>query len=155
MIDNRIFDAAYQMAEQAFNQNEVPVGAVVFHPETNEIIARAHNLTETNQDPTAHAEIIAIQKACRKLNVKRLDGYDLFVTLEPCVMCAGAIAWARIRTVYYGANDPKTGGLNQGACVFTHPQTHHKPLVIGGIEAEKCGALMSQFFQQKRIKRKS
>ncbi len=155
MINEQIFEAAYAMAQQAFEKDEIPVGAVVFHPETQEIIAAAHNLTETNQDPTAHAEILAIKEACQKLGVKRLDGYALFVTLEPCVMCAGAISWARIATLYYGASDIKTGGLNQGACVFTHPQTHHKPEIIGGIEAEKCGALMTLFFQRKRqLKRK-
>ncbi len=150
MINEQIFETAYAMAQQAFDMDEIPVGAVVFHPETLEIIAAAHNLTESQQDPTAHAEVLAIRKACAQLSVKRLDGYALFVTLEPCVMCAGAISWARIDTLYYGASDVKTGSLNQGTCVYTHKQTHHKPHVIGGIEAEKCGALLTLFFQRKR-----
>lgn len=154
MIEKSIFETAYRQAEQAYQADEVPVGAVVFDPATNQIITAAHNQTQTRADPTAHAELLAIQEACRILNVKRLDGYALFVTLEPCVMCAGAIAWAHLSAVYYGAPDVKTGAIEQGACVFTHPQTHHKPRIFGGIEAEKCSALLTSFFQQKRRNQK-
>ena len=152
MIPQHVFDVAYEQARQAFMADEVPVGAVVFHPETFEIIACAHNLTRTQQDPTAHAEILVIQKACRTLNVKRLDGYALFVTLEPCVMCAGALSWAHLDTVYYGASDSKTGAIEQGAKVFNQTQTHHKPIVYKGIEQTKCAELLTTFFQSKRQK---
>ena len=134
MIPSSVFEVAYEQARLAYQADEVPVGAVVFHPQTFEIIAFAHNETRSLQDPTAHAELLSIQRACQVLNVKRLDGYALFVTLEPCVMCAGAISWAHIDTVYYGASDVKTGAIEQGAKVFTHAQTHHKPTVFKGIE---------------------
>lgn len=149
-MNSIIFEAAYAEALKAFQADEVPVGAVVFDPTTHTILATAHNQTATLRDPTAHAECLAIRLACQKQNVKRLDGMALFVTLEPCAMCAGAIAWAHIDTLYYGASDIKSGAIEQGACVFSHAQTHHKPTIIGGIEADKCGALLTDFFQQKR-----
>lgn len=142
------------MAKKAFLADEVPVGAVVFHSQTGEIIATACNQTEKTSNPAAHAELIAIQKACRKLKVKRLTGYSLFVTLEPCAMCAGAVSWARLDHLYYGAYDLKTGAVNQGACVFTHSQTHHKPAITGGIEADACAKLLTDFFKQKRNQKK-
>ena len=128
MIPNEmILKTAYKYAEKAFQKDEVPVGAVIYNTCTKEIIACAHNQTEMKKNPLAHAEILAIQKACKKLGVKRLNGYSLFVTLEPCTMCAGALSWARLDNVFFGAFDPKTGGIQQGAKVFTHTQTHHKP----------------------------
>ncbi|MGN1063533.1 MAG: nucleoside deaminase, partial [Alphaproteobacteria bacterium] len=96
-----------------------------------------------------------IRQACQILQVKQLVGYSIFSTLEPCVMCAGAIGWARLDCVYFGASDPKSGAVDQGACVFTHPQTHHKPLVARGIRAAECGSLMTAFFKAKRAAQKS
>ena len=145
-----ILKTAYQYALKASQKDEVPVGAVIYHTKTQEIIACAHNQTEQKKNPLAHAEILAIQKACKKLDVKRLNGYSLFVTLEPCVMCAGAISWARLDNVFFGAFDPKTGALLQGAQVFSHKQTHHKPTFKGGFDEEKNSQILTQFFKQKR-----
>ena len=145
-----IVDLALQKAKEAFNADEIPVGAVVFNSKTFEVISCAHNETIQKYDPLAHAEVIAIRQACEKLQTKQLVGHSIFTTLEPCVMCAGAIGWARLDTVYFGASDPKTGAVDQGALVFTHPQTHHKPRVIRGIRSEECGALMTNFFKAKR-----
>ena len=144
---------AFQMAQRAFHQDEVPVGAVIFNSETGEIIAKAHNKTEQKRDVLAHAEMQAIRSASKKLKRKFLDGCSMYVTLEPCVMCAGAISWARLDAVYYGATDPKTGALRQGAKVFIRPQTHHKPknrLIL----TPECGEIMSHFFQKKRPPKK-
>ena len=149
-MNENIFRVAYEEALAALQADEVPVGAVLFHTQTGEVVATARNRTEENRDPLAHAELLCIQAACRKLGVKRLTGYSLFVTLEPCTMCAGAIAWARLDHLYFGAYDPKTGGVCQGSCVFTHPQTHHKINITGGIHADECGSLMTRFFQERR-----
>ena len=149
-----IVDLALQKAKEAFDADEIPVGAVVFHSDTFEIVSCAHNETECKNDPSAHAEIVAIRGACEKLQVKQLVGYSIFTTLEPCVMCAGAIGWARLDHVYFGASDPKTGAVDQGAQVFIHPQTHHKPNVVRGIRSEECGALMTKFFKNKRLQQK-
>ena len=149
-MNDQIFQTAFDLARTAFDADEVPVAAVIFDSTSHQIIATARNRTEEQQDPTAHAELLCIQSACQKLGVKRLNGYSMFVTLEPCTMCAGAIAWARLDTLYFGAFDPKTGAVEQGPRIFTHPQTHHKIQVIGGIHADECGALMTRFFQQKR-----
>ncbi|MDD3669495.1 MAG: nucleoside deaminase [Alphaproteobacteria bacterium] len=145
-----IVEAALQQARRAYRADEVPVGAVVFDSRTGAIVARASNRVEAAQNPTAHAEMRAIQKACQKLRTKFLTGYSLFVTLEPCAMCAGAIAWARLDALHYGAFDPKTGAVRQGAKVFSRRQTHHKPRVRGGIAAAECGGLMTSFFKDKR-----
>ena len=149
-MNDQIFQTAFDLARAAFDADEVPVAAVIFDSTGHQMIATARNRTEEQQDPTAHAELLCIQSACQKLGVKRLNGYSMFVTLEPCTMCAGAIAWARLDTLYFGAFDPKTGAVEQGPRIFTHPQTHHKIQVIGGIHADECGALMTRFFQQKR-----
>lgn len=151
-MNEEIFNRAYQLAQEAFAADEVPVGAVIFQTQTHEIIVEARNRTEEDKNPLAHAELLCIREACQRLGVKRLTGYSLFVTLEPCTMCAGAISWARLDGVYFGADDPKTGGVRQGACVFSHAQTHHKPRIEGGIHADLCGKLMSAFFQGKRHK---
>lgn len=150
ILNETILQMAIKCAQQGAFQDEVPVGAVVFHSQTQEIISTAFNQTETQKNPIAHAELLAIQQACHLLNIKRLNGYSLFVTLEPCAMCAGAISLARLDAVYFGAYDPKTGGLCQGAKVFEHPQTHHKPLVFGGFQSDICGSLLSDFFKNKR-----
>ena len=149
-MNEAIFETAYALAKQAAEADEVPVAAVIFNTKTGEIIASARNKTEELKSPLAHAEMICIREACLKLNAKRLNGYSLFVTLEPCAMCAGAISWARLDHLYFGAYDPKTGAVNQGPQVFNHPQTHHKICVKGGIHADMCGALLTTFFKDKR-----
>ena len=145
----KIILTALTEAHKAFEKDEVPVGAVIFNSQTGQIIARAHNLVEKQKNPLAHAEMQVIEKALKKTNDKFLGGYSIFVTLEPCVMCAGAIAWARLDNLYYGAADPKTGAIKYGAKVFTHPQTHHK-IKTQLWQNLECGALMTQFFKRKR-----
>ena len=113
----------------------------------------AHNKTIALCDPLAHAEILAIREACKIIGEPNLTGYSIFSTLEPCVMCAGACAWSKLDAVYFGASDPKSGGIDVGACVFTHKQTHHKPKIYRGYCAEECGTLMTQFFKNKRKKK--
>ena len=149
-MNDLIFKRAYALAKEAYEAGEVPVGAVIFRTGTEEIVAEARNRTEELKDPTAHAEILCIQQACRKLDVKRLVGCSLFVTVEPCTMCAGAIGWARLDRLCFGAYDPKTGGVMQGSQVFTHPQTHHKIKIEGGIHSDECGDLMTAFFKERR-----
>ncbi len=113
-------------------------------------IARAGNRTVTDRDPTAHAEIIAIRAAASLLGSERLDDCDLYVTLEPCVMCAGALSFARIRRLYYGAADPKGGAVDNGVKFFASPTCHHRPEVYGGLAEAEAGALLKEFFQQRR-----
>ena len=141
---------ALREAEAAADRGEVPVGAVVVRD--GKIIAAAGNEVLMRKDPTAHAEMLAIRAACDALGSERLIGCDLYVTLEPCPMCASAISQARIARLYYGASDPKSGGVEQGACVFDQPQSHHKPEVYGGIDAAKSGKLLKRFFDSKRKK---
>ena len=136
-------------ARKAAEAGEVPVGAVLVDPR-GEIVARAGNRTLRDCDPTAHAEILVILAAAAALGQERLGGYTLYVTLEPCAMCAGALAHARISRVVYGAADPKSGGTDHGARVFSHAQSHHRPEVIGGISEDDCAALLQNFFAQKR-----
>ena len=136
-------------ARKAAEAGEVPVGAVLVDPR-GEIVARAGNRTRRDCDPTAHAEILVIRAAAAALGQGRLGGYTLYVTLEPCAMCAGALAHARISRVVYGAADPKSGGTDHGARVFSHAQSHHRPEVIGGISEDDCAALLQNFFAQKR-----
>jgi tRNA(Arg) A34 adenosine deaminase TadA len=127
----------------------VPVGAVIVAPD-GRIVARAGNRTRQLADPTAHAEMLVIRAACAAAGSERLAGHDLYVTLEPCAMCAAAIAAARIGRLYYGAADPKSGGVAQGARVFSHPQCHHAPEVYDGINADAAGALLKDFFAARR-----
>ena len=140
---------ALEEAEAAAARGEVPVGAVIVAPDGN-ILARAGNRTLELRDPTAHAEVLAIRAACAALGSERLTGCDLHVTLEPCPMCAGAISFARIRRLYYGADDPKGGGVEHGARVFSRPTCHHAPEVYGGIDATRASALLKAFFAEKR-----
>jgi len=142
-------DIALQEAQDAAARGEVPVGAVVISPE-GEVIARAGNRTREHNDPTAHAEMLAIREACARIGSERLGGCALYVTLEPCAMCAGAIAAARIGRLYYGASDPKSGGVAQGARVFAHPQCHHAPEVFDGIAEEDSAAMLTAFFAARR-----
>ena len=141
-------DIALKEARAAASRGEVPVGAVVSGPDG--VIAQAGNRTRELNDPTAHAEVLAIRAACAALGQERLAGYDLYVTLEPCPMCAAAISNARIARLYYGADDPKSGGIAQGPRVFSHPQCHHVPEVYDGLDARASEALLKEFFAQKR-----
>ncbi len=140
---------ALEQARAAGARGEVPVGAVIVAPD-GQVVAQAGNRTRELNDPTAHAEILAIRAACAKAGSERLAGYALYVTLEPCAMCAAAIAAARIARLYYGASDPKSGGVAQGARVFTHSQAHHVPEVYDGIGEAEAGALLKAFFAGKR-----
>ena len=136
-------------ARAAAERGEVPVGAVIVAADAT-LIARAGNRTRELNDPTAHAEILAIRAACAQLGVERLIGCDLYVTLEPCPMCAGAISAARVRRVYYGASDPKSGGIEQGPRVFSHATCHHIPDVYAGIAEAEAAELLRAFFAAKR-----
>ena len=142
-------DTALDQARAAAARGEVPVGAVVVSP-AGQVVAQAGNRTRELGDPTAHAELLAIRAACAALGSERLVGHDLYVTLEPCAMCAAAIAAARIGRLYYGAADPKSGGVAQGARVFSHPQCHHVPEVYDGIGAADSEALLKEFFAARR-----
>ena len=141
-------DAALAEAHAAGARGEVPVGAVVAGP--GGVVARAGNRCRELSDPTAHAEMLAIRAACAALGTERLTGHALYVTLEPCAMCAGAIAAARLARVYYGAGDPKSGGVAHGARVFAHPQCHHVPEVYDGMGEAESAALLRAFFEGRR-----
>lgn len=143
-------DLALAEARRAAEAGEVPVGAVVVDGTSGRVLARAHNRTESLNDPTAHAELLAIREAARLGGSPRLFGADLYVTLEPCPMCAAAISFARIRRLYFGAFDPKGGGVEHGPRLFTLPQCHHAPEVIGGVRERDCAALLKAFFAERR-----
>lgn len=140
---------ALQEARFAAARGEIPVGAVVTSP-SGRIIAAAGNDVMGPCDPTGHAEIRALRKAADIMASPRLDGCDLYVTLEPCAMCAQAISLSRIRRLYYGAEDPKSGGITVGARVFSHKTTHHKPEIYGGILESQCAQLLKDFFAERR-----
>ena len=140
---------ALEEARAAASRGEVPVGAVLVAPD-GRVVAAAGNRTRELADPTAHAEMLVIRAACAAAGSERLAGHVLWVTLEPCAMCAAAIAAARIARVVYGAADPKSGGVAHGARVFSHPQAHHVPEVIDGIGAAEAGALLTAFFEARR-----
>jgi tRNA(adenine34) deaminase len=139
---------ALSEARAAALRGEVPVGAVVTRG--TQVLARAGNRTRELNDPTAHAEVLAIRAACAALGQDRLEGCALWVTLEPCAMCAQAISHARLERLHFGAADPKSGGVLVGARVFSHAQTHHVPEVHDGIDAEACAALLREFFTGRR-----
>jgi tRNA(adenine34) deaminase len=139
---------ALAMAHAAIAVDEVPVGAVIVRD--GQIIGRGHNRTRIDLDPTAHAEILAIRQATQYLGNDRLEECDLWVTLEPCTMCAGAIAHARIRRLYYAADDPKGGAVDSGVRFFDAATCHHKPEVYAGMEGEKSAKLLLDFFQGRR-----
>ncbi|MEM8570209.1 MAG: nucleoside deaminase [Pseudomonadota bacterium] len=144
-----VMELALQEARSAQLRGEIPVGAVIVS-ETREVLARAGNRTRELRDPTAHAELLTIRDACARVGSERLVGCTLYVTLEPCAMCAGAIAAARIAKLCYGASDPKSGGVEQGARVFEQPQSHHRPEIIGGIREAECAELLREFFAERR-----
>jgi tRNA(adenine34) deaminase len=141
-------EQALEEAKAAALRGEVPVGAVVVYGD--QVVARAGNRTRELADPTAHAEVLAIRAACAALGSERLTGHDLYVTLEPCPMCAAALSAARIGRLYYGASDPKSGGVAHGARVFSHAQCHHVPEVYDGIAADDAERLMKDFFAARR-----
>ncbi|SHJ02243.1 tRNA(Arg) A34 adenosine deaminase TadA [Shimia gijangensis] len=149
MVFTSYMEQALEEAHAAAKRGEVPVGAVIVSPE-GEVVARAGNRTRELSDPTGHAEILAMRDACAALGSERLPGHDLYVTLEPCPMCASAISQVRIARVYYGAADPKSGGIAQGPRVFSHPQSHHVPEVYDGISGEESEAMLRAFFASKR-----
>lgn len=141
-------DLALNAAETAGNLGEVPIGCVVVRD--NRVIATAANRTLTDRDPTAHAEILALREAARLVGSERLIDCDLYVTLEPCTMCAGAISLARIRRLYYGAADPKGGGVDSGVRFFTAPTCHHVPEIYSAVGEQQAAKLLRDFFKARR-----
>ena len=144
-------NVALEEAAKALERGEVPIGAVIVENSDN-IVARAGNETRARLDPSAHAEVLAIREACTVLKTERLVNCDMYVTLEPCAMCAALIANARIRRIYFAASDPKSGGIQQGARIFDRKQTHHVPEIYSGIGEEKAAKLLRNFFSKKRLK---
>ena len=149
MVFKSHMNQALEEARAAAARGEVPVGAVLVSPD-GAVVAAAGNRTRELNDPTAHAEILVLRDGCAAAGSERLPGYALYVTLEPCAMCAAAIAAARIARLCYGAADPKSGGVAHGARVFTHPQAHHVPEVIDGLSADEAERLLKGFFALKR-----
>ena len=143
---NGFMELAFEEAIEAALREEVPVGAVVIDSVSGEILAADGNRTEELGDPTAHAEMLVLRKAASQYGGHRLINCDLYVTLEPCAMCAAVISAVRVRRLYYAASDPKSGGIEQGARVFTHTQTHHKPEVYDGLCAAEAEAMLKEFF---------
>ena len=146
---SEFMDMALEEARAAASRGEVPVGAVVVDPE-GALLARDGNRVLELTDPSAHAEMLVLREAARQLGSERLIGCDLYVTLEPCPMCAGAISLARIRRLYYGAEDPKAGGVDHGPRVFSHPTCHHGPEVYGGLREAASSELLRTFFKARR-----
>jgi len=142
-------ERALAEARAAAERGESPIGAVVAGPDGRVLAADGNRVRELC-DPTAHAEMLVLRAAAQAVGSERLGVCDLYVTLEPCPMCAGAISLARVRRLYYGAPDPKTGGVDHGARVFAHPTCHHRPEVYGGIGEAECARLLRQFFQARR-----
>lgn len=143
-------DTLLKLCVQAIKRNEVPVSAIIVNPKTNKIIAKAHNLTIKKKDPLAHAEILVIQKALRKLKIKRLDGLDIYCSLEPCTMCASAIALAQIKNVYFCLEDKSKGGLINGNKLAFSKYLKYKFSLYYGFEEEKFSKIMLDFFKKKR-----
>ncbi|OGX36116.1 MAG: tRNA-specific adenosine deaminase [Omnitrophica WOR_2 bacterium RIFCSPLOWO2_02_FULL_50_19] len=149
-IDEIYMSEALKQAYEAFENDEVPVGAVIVH--NGRIIARAHNQIEMLRDPTAHAEMIAITQAAASLGSERLLGCSIYATIEPCPMCAGALVLARVKRVYYGAKDPKTGACGSVFNIVNSKKLNHRIKITGGILAKDCGSLLTEFFKKKRKK---
>ena len=147
---NKYMSAAIDEARLAAARGEVPVGALLVDSVSGDIIARSGNRVEADHDPTAHAEMLVLRAAAQGQQAARLPECDLYVTLEPCPMCAGALAHARIRRVYFGAYDPKGGGVEHGPRVFSHPTCHHRPEVYGGMAEQECALLLRDFFRALR-----
>lgn len=141
---------AFHQAELALNRGEVPIGAVLVETDTKKILSADGNRTIELKDPSAHAEMLVIRKGCQVRGSERLEGCDLYVTIEPCPMCAAAISFARIRRLYFGAEDEKMGGVINGPRIFTSTSCHHQPEVFDGIGAGRAKKIMQEFFRQKR-----
>jgi tRNA(adenine34) deaminase len=141
-------ESAIEEARAAGARGEVPVGCVIVRQ--GEVLVRAGNRTITDRDPTAHAELIAMRAAAAALRTERLTDCDLYVTLEPCTMCAAAMSFARVRRLYFGAADPKGGAVEHGVRFFAVPTCHHRPEVYGGINETECASLLKEFFQARR-----
>lgn len=141
---------ALEEAAAAGARGEIPVGAVLVDGRSGVVIARAGNLTEARHDPTAHAEMLVLQAGGKALGAPRLVDCDLYVSLEPCPMCAAAISFARIRRLYFGAYDPKGGGVEHGARMYSQPSCHHRPEVYGGLREQDCARLLKAFFAERR-----
>ncbi len=149
-MNDSLAQAALQEAEKAFSEGEIPVGGVVFDTKTQEKICVARNRVEKDENPSAHCEMLLIEKACRLKKSKNLSGCSVYVTLEPCTMCAAALSLARVDRVYFGAYDLKSGGIEQGCCVFNQPTIHHKPEVYGGFKEKEASFLLKMFFEKLR-----
>lgn len=147
-LDEKFMSLAIKEAEKSAALDEVPVGAIIV--KDNKVIARGHNLREKSNDPTSHAEINAIRKACKKLGSWRLEDCTIYVTIEPCSMCAGTLLWTRIKKIVYGASDLKGGALGSSFSLFEVKNINHHPEIVGGILQEECGKMMSSFFKEKR-----
>ena len=147
-LDEKFMALALKEAEISANFDEVPVGAVIV--KGGKVLAKGHNLRESKNDPTAHAEIIAIRKACKKLKSWRLEGCTIYVTIEPCSMCAGTLLWTRIQRIVYGANDPKGGALGSSYNLFEVKNINHRPEITRGVLEDRCASLMTSFFRSKR-----
>ncbi len=150
MNHSRWMSQAYELACKAYQEGEVPVGAVIVHGPSDELISCGYNGVERQKNALVHAEVVAIEDACKTIGDKFLNECDLYVTLEPCMMCASAISLVRIRRLYFGAYDPKTGGVEHGPRIYQSNSCHHKPEVIGGVIEEECGLLMRKFFENCR-----
>jgi len=148
-IHERWMEIALKEAVIAFDRDEVPIGCIIVH--NNRVIAKSHNSIELLNDPTAHAEMLAITSAVENLNSKTLKGCSMYVTLEPCSMCAGALVLSKIDNLYFGAYDPKSGACGSILNITNHKKLNHRINVLGGILDEKCGLLLKAFFEKKRV----
>jgi tRNA(adenine34) deaminase len=149
-LDHKACRLALQEAEEAGRRDEVPIGAVIVDPASGQVIAQDGNRTRERNDPTAHAEIMVIRAACQATGAQRIPEFDLYVTLEPCAMCAAAISFARIRRVIFAADDQKGGGILHGPKFFDQPTCHHRPMVVGPVNPGASRLLLQNFFQARR-----
>ena len=152
MTPQEYMQKALDLAQLSSQQDEVPVGCLIVISNTGEIVTSTHNLSQHFEDATAHAEILAIREACKKLKQTRLWDMDMYITLEPCTMCAAAISFARIKNLYFGAYDEKGGAVINGVKFYEQKTCHHKPNVTGGILEEQCSNILKDFFKNKRNK---
>jgi tRNA(adenine34) deaminase len=149
-FNNFFTEEALKQAQLAFNENEIPVGAIIVNRISNKVISKAHNIVEQTKNPLLHAEIIAINQSCQILSSKNLSDCDMYVTLEPCTMCAAAISFARIGRLFYAANDPKQGGVENGGRFFNSKSCFYHPEIYSGFSAKISENLMKEFFKKVR-----